>query len=200
MTWLCEKLGLPDPGISLAPEASLVEQEAERYIEHVLEPWRLPLADVEEARFGATHKTRWGEDMSLESMLEHIFRGRDIPLKGYLLSRAYPSWNRSAVWLLAPLLARCIRRRIDRGRRDLHCRLLLFLVRFALGKGYRTWADILSMGNVPDVAEQVDLIAQDVVKRWQGRFHPWATGRRETLPWMHGGVRSSGTSAWSRIA
>ena len=168
-------------------------------------------------------------------MHERIFRGRDIPLKGYLLSRAYPSWNRSAVWLLAPLLARCIRRRIDRGRRDLHCRLLLFLMRFALGKGYRTWADILSMGNVPEVAapldstyvhngislttplvidyeywfrnsvdtpvaEQVDLIAQDVVKRWQGRFHPWATGRRETLPWMHGGVRSSGTSAWSRIA
>jgi len=71
MTWLCEKLGLPDPGIDPAPEASRVEQEAERYIEHVLERWRLPLADVEEARFGATHKTRWGEDMSLEGMLEH---------------------------------------------------------------------------------------------------------------------------------
>ena len=71
MTWLCEKLGLPDPGISPAPEASLVEQEVERYIEHLLERWRLPLADVEETRFGATHKTRWGEDMSLEGMLEH---------------------------------------------------------------------------------------------------------------------------------
>jgi len=71
MTWLCEKLGLPDPGISPAPEASLVEQEVERYIEHLLERWRLPLADVEETRFGATHKTRWGEDMSCEGMLEH---------------------------------------------------------------------------------------------------------------------------------
>ena len=71
MTWLCEKLGLPDPGIDPAPEASVVEQEAERYIEHLLERWRLPLADVEEARFGATHKTRWGEDMSCEGMLEH---------------------------------------------------------------------------------------------------------------------------------
>jgi len=71
MTWLCEKLGLPDPGISPAPEASLVEQEVERYIEHLLERWRLPLADVEETRFGATHKTRWGEDMSCEGMLEY---------------------------------------------------------------------------------------------------------------------------------
>ena len=71
MTWLCEKLGLPDPGIDPAPEASRVEQEAELYFEHVLERWRTPLADVEEARFGATHKTRWGEDMSCEGMLEH---------------------------------------------------------------------------------------------------------------------------------
>ena len=34
---------------------------------------------------------------------EHIFRGKDIPLKGYLLSRAYPNWNRRAVHVLAPL-------------------------------------------------------------------------------------------------
>ena len=71
MTWLCEKLGLPDPGIDPAPDGLRVEQEAEGFIEHLLERWRLPLADIEEARFGATHKTRWGEDMTLESMLEH---------------------------------------------------------------------------------------------------------------------------------
>jgi uncharacterized damage-inducible protein DinB len=71
MTGLCEKLGLPDPGIDLAPEASRVEQEAESYIEHLLRRWRLPLADVEEARFGAIHKSGWGEDISLEAMLEH---------------------------------------------------------------------------------------------------------------------------------
>jgi uncharacterized damage-inducible protein DinB len=71
MTWLCDKLGLPEPEIDPAPEAPRVEQEAGRFIEHLLERWRLPLTDVEEARFGATHKTRWGEDMSLEGMLEH---------------------------------------------------------------------------------------------------------------------------------
>ena len=71
LTWLCEKLGLPDPGIDPAPEPGRVEREAERYVEHLLARWRLPLADVEEASFGATHKTRWGEDMSCEGMLEH---------------------------------------------------------------------------------------------------------------------------------
>lgn len=71
MTWLCEKLGLPDPGIEPPPEAARVEREAEQYVEHLLARWRTPLAEVEEARFGATHKTRWGEDMSCEGMLEH---------------------------------------------------------------------------------------------------------------------------------
>jgi uncharacterized damage-inducible protein DinB len=71
MTWLCEKLGLPDPQIDPAPQAALVEKEAERYLEHLLARWRMPLADVEEERFGATHRTRWGEDMSCEGMLEH---------------------------------------------------------------------------------------------------------------------------------
>ena len=71
MTWLCEKLGLPDPGIDPAPQADRVEAEAERYLEHLLERWRLPLAGVEEKRFESIHKTRWGEDMSCESMLEH---------------------------------------------------------------------------------------------------------------------------------
>src|SRR5208283_3733759 len=36
MTWLCEKLGLPDPGIDPAPDAPRVEREGERYIEHLL--------------------------------------------------------------------------------------------------------------------------------------------------------------------
>jgi hypothetical protein len=71
MTWLCEKLGLPDPGIDEPPGPEKVEKEAERYLEHLLARWRLPLADVEEARFSAIHKSRWGEDMSLEGMLEH---------------------------------------------------------------------------------------------------------------------------------
>jgi uncharacterized damage-inducible protein DinB len=71
MVWLCEKLGLPDPGIEPAPEPDRIEAEAERYLEHLLERWRLPLAEVEEKSFFTTHRTRWGEDMSCEGMLEH---------------------------------------------------------------------------------------------------------------------------------
>ncbi len=139
---------------------------------------------------------------------EHIFRGRDIPLKGYLLSRRYPTWNRWAVELLAPTLARCIRHHIDHGHRGLRCWLLLLVVRIALGKGYVEWADILSTKSVADLAamlddtyrpdsislttplvidyeywfrnsvdtpleKQIDDIAEDVVKGWKGRFHPF---------------------------
>ncbi len=71
MTWLCETLGLSDPGIDPAPEPARAEAEAERYIEHLLERWRLPLAGIEEARFEEPHKTRWGEVRSCEGMLEH---------------------------------------------------------------------------------------------------------------------------------
>jgi hypothetical protein len=71
MTWLCEKLGLPDPGIEPAPEPDRIDAEADRYLEHLLERWRLPLAGVDASLFNATQKTAWGEDMSCKSMLEH---------------------------------------------------------------------------------------------------------------------------------
>jgi hypothetical protein len=71
LTWLCEKLDLPDPGVEPAPEAPRVESDAARWVEHLLARWRLPLAGVEEARFNAVFPTRWGIDMCLESMLEH---------------------------------------------------------------------------------------------------------------------------------
>jgi hypothetical protein len=71
MTWLCEKLGLPDPGIEPAPGVDTVEKDADRYLEHLLARWRLPLAGVEQKEFSVTHKARWGDDMTCESMLEH---------------------------------------------------------------------------------------------------------------------------------
>jgi hypothetical protein len=41
------------------------------YLEHVLERWREPLRDVPAERFVETHVSNWGEDFTLESMLEH---------------------------------------------------------------------------------------------------------------------------------
>jgi hypothetical protein len=52
MTWMCEKLGLPDPDIDPAPEAPCVERDAARWTEHLLACWQPPLAGIEEARFG----------------------------------------------------------------------------------------------------------------------------------------------------
>lgn len=71
MTWLCEKLALPDPGIDEVPGPDRMAREAESYLEHLLARWRVPLAGVEDRRFETIHRSRWGEDMSLGGMLEH---------------------------------------------------------------------------------------------------------------------------------
>jgi len=71
MIWMCEKLGLPDPGIHEPPAVERIEAEADHFLSHVLEQWRLPLAGVDEKRFDEVYPSRWGVPMSLESMLEH---------------------------------------------------------------------------------------------------------------------------------
>ncbi len=72
MTWMCRVLELPDPGIRPAPETDAVEAEASSYLEHLRERWRLPLADVPEARFDRPeHVSRWGVVYCVDAMLEH---------------------------------------------------------------------------------------------------------------------------------
>lgn len=72
MTWMCEKLNLPDPAINPAPEADVIEKEAGAYLDHLLEKWRLPLADVPIDKFEyGTYTSRWGVDYCIDAMLEH---------------------------------------------------------------------------------------------------------------------------------
>ena len=71
MVWVCEKLALPDPAIDEPPPAERVEAEAARYLDHLFSRWRLPLADVDEARFKESHQTRWGTSLPIDGMLEH---------------------------------------------------------------------------------------------------------------------------------
>lgn len=71
MIWMCEKLGLPDPQIHEPPAVDRIEAEADRFLSHVLDRWRLPLAGVEQKRFDEVYPSRWGVPMSIESMLEH---------------------------------------------------------------------------------------------------------------------------------
>ena len=71
MTWMCEKLGLPDPQIAPTPPLEHIQTEADQYLEHVLERWREPLAAVSEERFEETYPSRWKTVYSIDAMLEH---------------------------------------------------------------------------------------------------------------------------------
>ncbi len=71
MTWMCEKLGLPDPDINPAPSVEEVEEQCDEYLDYLLEKWREPLSQVSEEAMNAVHKARWGTDMAIESMMEH---------------------------------------------------------------------------------------------------------------------------------
>ena len=72
MTWMCESLGLADPGIEAPPPVERVAAEADRYVEHLLERWRLPLAALPEERFHEPEfRSRWGVLYCVDAMLEH---------------------------------------------------------------------------------------------------------------------------------
>lgn len=72
MVWICKQLELPDPEIKTVPELDRIAAEADAYLAHVLERWRLPLANVSEEKFGPhSFISNWGEAFSIDSMLEH---------------------------------------------------------------------------------------------------------------------------------
>lgn len=86
---------------------------------------------------------------------EHIFRGADIPLEGYLRSRAYPWWLKPLVPLLSRVLANSIRRSALGGTIHPIGRLLTDLVLLILGQGYREWARVLSRPSLREVADEL---------------------------------------------
>jgi uncharacterized damage-inducible protein DinB len=72
MTWICEVLALPDPGINPAPDAAAIFREAEDYMEHVLERWRAPLSGVPDDRLETPeYASQWQTRYCIDSMLEH---------------------------------------------------------------------------------------------------------------------------------
>jgi hypothetical protein len=72
MTWMCEKLELPDPEIRVAPEAALLAQDPNSYMEHALEKWRTPLLEVGDDRLEAPeYPSRWQTRYCIDAMLEH---------------------------------------------------------------------------------------------------------------------------------
>ena len=72
MTWMCEVLALPDPGIRSAPEVAAMVRDADDYMEHVLERWRAPLREVSNERLETPeYPSRWQTRYCIDSMLEH---------------------------------------------------------------------------------------------------------------------------------
>lgn len=72
LTWICEKVELPDPGIRPVPEVDRIVSEAEDYMEHMLQRWPLPLVGLEGEKLrDRTYTSRWGVDYSIAAMLEH---------------------------------------------------------------------------------------------------------------------------------
>ena len=72
MAWCCEKLELPNPGFSITPPPDKVAHLVDLDLEHVLDRWRTPLAQVPEERFEAEdHPSAWKRLYTIDSMLEH---------------------------------------------------------------------------------------------------------------------------------
>jgi uncharacterized damage-inducible protein DinB len=72
MVWMCEKLELPDPEIGPTPALEVIEAEAESYVAHLIDRWRLPLSEIEEERFDKPeYLSAWGTNYCVDSMLEH---------------------------------------------------------------------------------------------------------------------------------
>ncbi len=72
MVWMCEVLELPDPGIRPEPAVEAVAAEAESYLEHVVERWGAPLAELTEGQaYRPNHATQWDVEYCIDSMLEH---------------------------------------------------------------------------------------------------------------------------------
>jgi len=72
MIWMCTKLILPDPEIERTPDIELIESNTDRYLNHILEKWRLPLAEIPEEKFyKPVFKSNWGVDYCIDAMLEH---------------------------------------------------------------------------------------------------------------------------------
>ena len=72
MTWMCEKLELPDPEIRCHQTRLLSREDADSYMEHVLERWRAPLQDVGDDRLETPeYPSRWQTRYCIDAMLEH---------------------------------------------------------------------------------------------------------------------------------
>ena len=72
LTWICEKLNLPDPEIDPPPAVDVIERRADSYLDYLLEKWRGQLKELDEKVFyDKAYLARWGVEYCIDAMLEH---------------------------------------------------------------------------------------------------------------------------------
>ncbi len=71
MMGMCKYLELPDPQIKPVPNLDVIDDEADSYLEHLLERWRLSLADVPDERLEPTIYISGETHYWIDVMLEH---------------------------------------------------------------------------------------------------------------------------------
>jgi hypothetical protein len=73
LTWLCEVLGRPDPGVPDPPEPQDVAAKGGAYLKVLDRAWRAKMAWMPNNVLDSNkvHTSRWGAPMTVEAMLEH---------------------------------------------------------------------------------------------------------------------------------
>jgi hypothetical protein len=73
LTWLCEVLDRPDPGVFDPPEPKDVAKKGEAYLNLLERKWRAHMAWMpnEVLDSSVVHTSRWGAPMTVEAMFEH---------------------------------------------------------------------------------------------------------------------------------
>ncbi len=72
LTWICEKLELPEPNLEEYPDPGGFAARADEYLENVLTAWEGPLRGLtEELADSRVSESRWGVPYSIDAMLEH---------------------------------------------------------------------------------------------------------------------------------
>ncbi len=71
MIWICRQLQLPDP--DPVPEAALLDDTADEYLDRLLMQMRTPLREVRGKEFYfKTYRSEWNTDYCIDAMLEHL--------------------------------------------------------------------------------------------------------------------------------
>ncbi len=72
LTWIGDCVKRPVTGVDLDNDVVSVAGKGRAFVDGVLAAWRRELAALEDRELeGATFKSRWGEDYTVEQMLEH---------------------------------------------------------------------------------------------------------------------------------